>query len=266
MINIHADLCPSGPYAWKHDQFWLAMRNMGIRKVDTVDIKKGALQAELDQAEKKIRAHLDAGKLCVMDFLEHQLVSGYDTKGFIILQPWKGESKMELPSLTFGTWKEALDREGWVMFTLLEKDDLRSDETSLLRSALTTAIRIQTSPQDFQLPGYQVGDGAWEWWLAGIDKGLGKSHGHWWNGMVWEECRRLAAEFFEGLEPSMQNGQARKLCNELASLYKECGAQLNIAKDRKAPADTQKAALVKGRDLDRKCTDLMKELLVAVIS
>jgi AraC-like DNA-binding protein len=266
LINIHADLCPSSPYAWRKESFFLAMRNLGIRKVETIDFKKGASSAEFKQAESRLRAHLDAGKLCVLDFLEHQLISGYDTKGFIFLQPWNGESKVELPSLTFGTWEEALEREGWVHFTLLEKDDLRADESELLRSALTTAVRMQTSPQDFQIPGYQVGDGAWEWWLAAVDKGLGSSHGHWWSGMVWEECRRLAAEFFEGLEPSMRSGQSKKLCSELASRYKDCGAQLEIAKNKQAPAETQKAALAKGRDLDRRCADLMKQLLVATVA
>jgi hypothetical protein len=239
---------------------------MGIRRVGTVDLKKGAAPSALSEAEKKVRAHLDAGKLCVLDFLEHQLISGYDTKGFIFLQPWNGESKVELPSLTFGTWKEAFDREGWVMFTLLEKDDLRADEAGLLRSALTTAVRMQSSPQDFQLPGYQSGDGAWEWWLAGIDKGLGVSHGHWWSGMVWKECRAMAAEFFAGLEPSMESDKGVSLCRELAGLYRDCSARLEIAKEKNAPAETQKTALSTGRGLDRQCTDFMKELLAAILA
>jgi AraC-like DNA-binding protein len=264
MINIHKELCPSSPYAWKKDHFWFAMRNLGIRKVDAVDLKKGASASELDKAEKKIRAHLDAGKLCVLDFLEHQLISGYDTKGFIFLQPWKGESGVELPSLSFGTWKEAFDRDGWAMFTLLEKDDLRADERSLLRTALAAAIRMQTAPDEFQCPGYQTGDGAWEWWLEGVDKGMGTSHGHWWSGCVWKECRMMAGDFFAELESSMEGGKTADLCRELAGLYRECGAKIDVAKEKNAPADVQKAALVAGRDLDRRCTGLMKELLAAI--
>jgi AraC-like DNA-binding protein len=257
MINIHQDLCPSSPYAWKKELFWLAMRNLGIRKVDSIDLKKDAPAAELKAAENKLRAHLDAGKLCILDFLEHQLIAGYDAKGLICLQPWKGQSKVELPSLTFGTWKEAFEREGWVMFTLLEKDDLRADEPTLLRSALSTALRMRSSPEEFQIPGYRVGDGAWENWLAGIDKGLGTSHGHWWSGMVWGECRRLAAEFFTGLESSMQKEEAVRLW--------DCGAQLMTAKEKNAPAEAQRAALAKGRELDGKCADRMRELLAAVV-
>jgi AraC-like DNA-binding protein len=266
LINVHAELCPSSPYAWKKDAFFLAMRNMGIRKVGSIEVKKGAPPKEIKQAEARLRAHLDAGKLCTLDFLEHQLISGYDTKGLIFLQPWNGESKVELPSLTFGTWEEALEREGWVYFTLLEKDDLRAGEDDLLRSALATALRMRTNPEEFQIPGYRVGDGAWEAWLAGVNEGLGSSHGHWWTAMVWKECRNMAAEFFTGLESTVSGGKAASLCRDLAGLYRECGAQLDIAKEKNAAADVQMAALAKGRDLDGHCADRMKELLSEVVA
>jgi AraC-like DNA-binding protein len=266
LINIHEDLCPSSPYAWKKDAFFLAMRNMGIRKVGDIEMKKGASAKELKQAEKRLRAHLDAGKLCTLDFLEHQLISGYDTKGFIFLQPWNGESKVELPSLTFGTWEEALEREGWVYFTLLEKDDMRAGEDELLRSALTAALRMRTNPDEFQLPGYRAGDGAWESWRTAVDKGLGSSHGNWWNGMVWKECRYMAAEFFTEIEPSVKGEKATSLCRDLAGMYRECGDQLDIVKEKDAPADVQQAALAKGRDLDRDCAEMMKELLSEVVA
>src|SRR5271157_4939528 len=121
LINIHADLCPSGPYVWNHDCFFLALRNMGIRRTGMIRFKKGGPAAEISQAEVKLKAHLDAGKVCILDFMEHQLIAGYDTKGFLCLQPW-GCSPVELPALTFGTWSEALDREDWIGFTLLEKE------------------------------------------------------------------------------------------------------------------------------------------------
>jgi hypothetical protein len=152
------------------------------------------------------------------------------------------------------------------MFTLLEKEDLRPGESVLLQTALDAAVRMQTAPDEFQVPGYQSGDGAWAWWLAGIDKGLGTSHGHWWSAMVWKECRAMAAEFFAGLEPAMPGAKAAGLYRDLAGLYRDCSAQLDIAKDKEAPAETQKAALAAGRDLDRRCTGLIRELQAALVS
>jgi AraC-like DNA-binding protein len=264
MINIHKDLCPSSPYAWKKDAFWLGARNLGIRKTGDIGIKKGSPPAELEAAENKIRAHLDAGNLCTLDFLEHQLISGYDTKGFIFLQPWNGESGVELPALSFGNWEEALDREGWAMFTLLEKDDLRAGPEELLRYALTAAVRIHAAPQEIECPDYRAGDAAWEQWLAAVDRGLGREHGHWWSAMVWKECRAMAAEFFAALEPSLP-ADAAALCPELAGVFRECSAQLDAAKEKTAPAPDQRAALAAGRDLDRRAMNLMKKMLVELV-
>jgi hypothetical protein len=74
----------------------------------------------------------------------------------------------------------------------------------------------------------------------------------------------MAGEFFAGLESGVEGGRTADLCRELAGLYRECGAKLEIAKEKNAPAEVQKAALAAGRDLDRRCTGLMKELLAAI--
>ena len=69
MINIHPELCPSGPYAWNKDRFFLAMRNLGIVKSDSYWINAGESEERRLVVEDRIRAHLDAGKLVVLDFL-----------------------------------------------------------------------------------------------------------------------------------------------------------------------------------------------------
>jgi AraC-like DNA-binding protein len=266
-------ICPSSPYCWNKDRFFLALHNMGIRRVDSIMLNAGfppghrrTTPEELSNAERRVKAHLDAGKVCVLDFRDHQLIAGYDPKGFILLQPWQCAPKIVRPALSFGEQNEALNSDGWVGFTLLEKEELRADESTLLQSALTTALRMRSAPEEFTLECYRSGDGAWENWLAGIDKGLGSSHGHWWNGSVWMECRKMAADFFAEIEPAMKNAKAEALCQELAKLYRECAGQLNIARAKDAQAGVQKAALAEGRELDSRCAGLMKELLAETVA
>jgi AraC-like DNA-binding protein len=266
LINIHAELCPSGPYAWNHDAFYLALRNMGIRRTDTIEFEAGASPEWRRRAEERLKAHLDSGKLCELRYKEHQLIAGYDPKGFVFLQPWGGTSGVEVASLTFGTWDEIADGQGWTSFTLLEKEDRRADEASLLAAALACALRLRSSPEETQEPGYRVGDGAWEAWIAAVDRGLGSAHGSWWCGMVWKECRNMAASFFSEIEGGMRSARGAELCRELSSLNRECAARLDEAKEREAPAERQKAALTAGRDLDRRCAGLMKELLAEAVS
>jgi len=265
LINIHADLCPSSPYVWKKDRFFLALRDLGIRRTDTICVQKGASVSEITQAESKLKSHLDAGKPCVLDFLEYQLVAGYDSNGFRFLQSWNEMQPVELPLLSFGAWNEALDWVGRVQFTLLEEEKHRAGESLLLQSVLNTALQMQSAPEEFEMSGYRCGDGAWESWLAAIDKGLGSSHGHWWSGTVWMECRKMAADFFDEIEPAMRNAKLAALCRELANLYRECGDYLEIAKSKKAETGVQRAALTEGRELDLRCAGLMKELLSETI-
>jgi hypothetical protein len=219
-----------------------------------------------------------------MDFLEHQLIAGYDDKGFLLLKPW-GCSDVELPSLSYSSFSEALDRkdEGWVGFSFMEKEELRSDEESLLRDALAAVLKMDSDPGSFAMPGYDCGDAGWETWLQAVDKGLGTSHGHWWTGMVWSECRTMAGEFFKEVGGSIGDGEAssdgagsgdgaaagtaekKRLCAELAEVSFACGERLKKASAKDAPKESQMALLAECRRLDKSRNELARRLLSALV-
>jgi hypothetical protein len=56
---------------------------------------------------------------------------------------------------------------------------------------------VRHSPEPYQSRGCEIGYGAYKTWISGVEKQGGHCHGNWWNGMVWLECRRQAARFFE---------------------------------------------------------------------
>jgi AraC-like DNA-binding protein len=265
LINIHHELCPSGPYAWNHDGFYLALRNMGIRRTAVISFEEGLGPEERGRVDERIKAHLDSGGVSELHYKEHQLIAGYDPQGFVFLQPWGGSSGVEIPSLSFGNWSEIADGTGWAYFTLLEKEEARADESSLLASALASALRLRAEPSEAEMPGYRVGDGAWESWIAAVDEGRGSSHGNWWCAMVWKECRAMASAFFSEIEGDMRSARGASLCRELSELNRECAARLDEAKEREAPPDRQKEALSAGRGLDRRCAELMRGLLAEAV-
>lgn len=260
LINVHDELCPSGPYAWDHGAFYLALRNMGMRKAGGAEFPEGTGPEERARLDERIKAELDAGKLCMLSYKEHQLIAGYDLKGFTVLQPWNGDSGVEIPCLSFETWEEIADGAGWARFTFLEKEEDRADERALLVSALAEALKAWNAGA---VPGsaYRMGDAAWESWLAAVDKGLGSSHGNWWGGMVWKECRSMASAFFSEIEGGMRSARGAELCRELSALNRDCAGRLDEAKEKEARPEARKAALAAGRELDRKGAELMKELL-----
>jgi AraC-like DNA-binding protein len=257
MLNVHPELCPSAPYVWTKDAVYLALRDLGIRRTESFEIKKGVPAADIAAADAKLRAWLDAGKLAMLEFLECQLTAGYDAAGFRFLQPWNSAST-ELKTLSFGSWTETLDTEGWAYFTLLEADPLRADKPRLLRSAVATALRMRSRPAEFTFGPYRAGDAGWETWLAANEAGHGSSHGNWWNGMVWAECRNQAGEFFAAVPT--ESDAAAALCSDLAAVYRSCGSALAKAADKAIPTADRRAALEAGRAADAKAENLLREL------
>jgi AraC-like DNA-binding protein len=265
LINMHTDLCPSSPYVWNKEPFYLRLRDLGIRRVESFCVQKSQGESAIAEGERKLRAWLDAGKIAMMEFLECQLVLGYDAQGLVLQRAWGDDGAVsEIKQLTFGSWFECLDREGWVQFTLLERDDFRADEPGLLRSALGVALRLRTHPADFATPGYCVGDAAWHAWIDGVGRGLGAGHGHWWNGMVWRECRAMAADFFVESEPLVSGERQVSICRDLTATYRECAARLEVAARREESAEVQAAALGDCRRLDAKAESLTRELIAAL--
>ncbi len=262
MLNIHRDLCPSGPYCWNKDRVFLNLRDMGIRRIDCVKIDKFSSAEERERMEKRIRSHLDAEKLVMVDYLEHQLISGYDTDGFTFLRPWNCDdaSTSEIKQLSFGTWKEALEKEGWIWFTFLEKETLCSDRARLLRGAIDTAREIRNNPKRFACEGYYVGDEAWEAWIAANDKGLGSSHGNWWNGMVWSECRVMTADFFAGLKAQADSSAVQRLYGGAEAACRAAGAAIAAAASKDSAIDERGVSLKAGRAADAACEKVLKEL------
>lgn len=80
MVNIHKDLCPSGPYVWNHNSFYELMARQGISRTEAFCFDKETPELERRSVEEKIKKHLDGGNLCMLTFLEHQLFSGYDER------------------------------------------------------------------------------------------------------------------------------------------------------------------------------------------
>jgi len=105
LMNIHKELCPSGPYCWTMEPFLaqlavigLVMSDLGFFGSDSTPTQRAAVEAQLKRA-------LDAGIPCSLLDMENQCISGYDETGFITAQPWPG---LDFPPahLTYGSWSE----------------------------------------------------------------------------------------------------------------------------------------------------------------
>ena len=95
LINIHVELCPSGPYVWKRKNAKPLIANMGMKMTDLGFFGTDAAPEARAKIERQLREALDKRIPCSLINLENQLIDGYDDAGLFTAQPWA--PKMSFP-------------------------------------------------------------------------------------------------------------------------------------------------------------------------
>lgn len=249
LINIHEVLCPSGPYCWKPDSFRSLLGNLGIEMIDHGFVSAGTPRAERERLDALLKEHLDKGVPCSLMNMENQLITGYDETGFITTQPWTPHVDFPPAHLTFGIWEE-LGEEIHMNFFTFRKRDVTEVRASVVAS-LTCGADMFRNPEQYTQEPYGVGPRAYEKWIAAVGEGHGDSHGNWWNGTVWAECRRQAAGYLREIGETFAEvgDEARKL----AQAYDAIAANLERASDKELESEAKISALGETRATEEEC-------------
>jgi hypothetical protein len=230
LINIHKELCPSGPYCWKYDGFTPLVRSLGLETADLGFFHKGSTPAERAAAEKELRENLDKGLACSFNNMENQLIAGYDEKGLIFLRPWECSPEVTPARLSFGSWQEFGD-EVHVNFFVLRKVK-PEEELKVIRDSLGYAVDLFRNPTRYSLKDYGIGPDAYDNWAKAAPEHLA-SHGNWWNATVWSECRKMAGAYFAEIAGKLPGIAAP--AGELSAAYAEIGGLLERIADKEMP-------------------------------
>lgn len=229
LINVHEVICPSGPYVWNYDGFIRLLRNLGLEMIDLGFVHAGSTAAERGQLEQTVRQHLDQGSPCSFCNMENQIITGYEKDRFILSQPWSGMDDLTPPTLTFGTWAE-FDKEIHANFFAFKKIPAAA-ENRVIRDSLEYAVDLFANPGKYAMPKYGIGALAYDNWAKAVEQGLGSSHGNWWNGKVWSECRGRAADYFAEIAGRGSSGFQTPV-RELSGAYREIAAGLDRISDK----------------------------------
>jgi len=260
LINIHEQLCPSGPYCWKYDGFRKLLRNLGLEMTDLGFFHGRSTPEERAAVEQKLKQSLDSGIPCSLVSMEHQVISGYDDKAFFTAQPW-GDCCGGFPpsTLTFGTWPELKD-EVHVSFFTFRKLAPAGDRT-VVRDSLGSALELFRQPEQHSLEHYGIGPNAYDNWTRAVAE-HGSSHGNWWNGTVWSECRAMASGYFSeiGQKFAPVAGQAR----ELSNAYREIADLLSKAADKKIEPAAKTTLLTEAKDKEARAITGIEILLASL--
>ncbi len=259
LINIHTQLCPSGPYCWKRENAKPLIENMGLRMTDLGFFGTGAKDEARADVERKLRDALDKGIPCSLINLENQIIGGYDSTGFFSAQPWAPKIKFPPDRLTFGSWKE-FGEQFHVSFYTIEKVAPTDRHTAVLAS-LDYAVDMWKNPEKHSSEACGVGPKAYDNWIKAVPE-CGASHGNWWNATVWSECRHMAAGYFSAIGAG--NKSVAGFCAQLRSDYQKIAENLNKASNKTMDPDEKIALLKETKELEANAIGKVEKLAEAL--
>ncbi|MFH1570755.1 MAG: hypothetical protein ABIL09_22375 [Gemmatimonadota bacterium] len=232
-INIHETLCPSGPYCWDNGPFHRLVRNLGVAVEDCGFFSQQSGAEERRKVEAALVKELDQGVPCSLINMENQLITGCDDTGFLTAQPWAPHVDFPPRHLTFGTWEE-LGKEIHLDFFIWRRAE-PAPAREAAAASLEYAVDMARNPGAHTREPYAAGLQAYPKWVAAVRAGHGSSHGNWWNGTVWAECRRMASAYLT--EIGERFPAAAEMSNPLAAAYGAVAEMLGQASDKELDAD-----------------------------
>jgi hypothetical protein len=228
-INIHEVICPSSPYRWKYDGFFRLAQNLGVEITDLGFFHSKSTAKERSQVEQNIKSSLDNGLPCSVLNMDNQTINGYDDIRFLLVQPWCTECDATPLTLTFKTWDE-FGKEIHANFFSFKKI-MKKDESLIIKESIKYALELFKNPDKYCFDKYEIGLAAYDNWIRGVEKGHGSSHGNWWNGTVWSECRHFAAEYFAEIAKKYGENVSGP-AQELNVIYSDISDMLKLVSDK----------------------------------
>jgi len=192
IMNIHKDLCPSGPTAFNSEMILHLGRNIGFEAETLVSSKK-MLDFKLIRKKswKNVRKAIDQGFPCVgweMDVPEYYVVYGYDGLGYYYSGPLCEDGKGPRKWDTLG------DSEIGVLNMSVIKPIAVADDRDTVREALEFAYSFATTRRWLN-EEYYSGLDAYDRWITALEKKTADGFGTAYNAAVWNECRVQAVAF-----------------------------------------------------------------------
>lgn len=262
MVNIHKDLCPSGPLAWREqwqrrhrgaERFNTLVPNLGIKTEYLGFHGRDASRESRRAVDAKLRCALDAGWPCALYNEEFQLVAGYDEDGFDAIGPYPDHLQRRL---SFGTWQEWGDSV-YADFYIYRKG-AAADPIDRVRDSLAFALDVFRQPDDFATGDYSAGGAAYDRWQAAIGE-FGATFGNSWNAKVWAECRHHASMYMTKIASGFP--QVAALASELAQSYAKISANLRRVADEALPAAEKSATIAQTKDMELANQPRLSEML-----
>ena len=194
-INLHEEVCPSGPTAWKTVKLFELGKNLGYRLDGVFGFKHQDNFAELqERAWAHVRQAIDQGRPCYgweLEIPEFYVVYGYDDVGYYYSGPGCDEGKGPKP------WQELGDTGIGVLELYSVWPGEAADDATTVKEALSFALEHAANPEEWVFEHYRAGLEGFDNWIGALQAGKASDMGMRYNTGVWAECRKYAVGFLE---------------------------------------------------------------------
>jgi hypothetical protein len=192
IMNIHPELCPSGPTAFATAPLKALMKNLGLTVYGTFFTKSdpeftSKQQSTFTEFQKAID-HDMPSMVWEMNFPEYYLAVGYDDEHY-----YYHDLRGEIHSKKWDTL--GLTDIGIVDFGTPMPMEPPPEDKIAVRQALEFAVKFARHPQDWTYPSYANGIKAYDVWVQSIQDGKANPFGLAYNTVIWSECRQYAHKF-----------------------------------------------------------------------
>ena len=204
LINIHGELCPSGPTAFDNSFLSSNSRALGLEFKSVCFARDDSTLADNQMlAWKSMSAALTEGKPAFgweLDLPEYYLLAGTDDKGYLFFD-FDGSVK-HCPLEKIATSETDIMGE----FHSLSRRDEIPPALEQVRSALAWLRKYEADPSANALPGYTMGTAAYDAWIKALQGGVYDPLGAAYNAQVWSESRHYAAAFVKEIKTRLGDG------------------------------------------------------------
>lgn len=229
-LNIHEQLCPSGPHVWSG---WGSLQGheglLGLKIERVGPWYKGhddAYAAHKQLTWDRTRTALDAGTACIgydLNWAEFYVINGHDAQGYYYWNTNFGDLKQAGPL----AWDVYGDKGGVHMLAvqLVTATPPTGTPREAVKAALQWAVKFGArgdadDPQ--RSPAYASGLAAYDQWIKALDDPKayeGDAIGAMYNAEIWRECRRQAVAFLQEAKTRLADAELNPLFDTAIQHY-----------------------------------------------
>ncbi len=257
---LHADraLSRSSLHNWSHSEFNRLLANLGITHEDIGHFGPDVTVSERNRLERGIRSLVSRGVPCSVKGLEHQLITGYDEKGFLLDSPPSLEGELFPDRLDFGSWEQLYEHSPISFHGFKKSSPAPVDK--VFADSLMHFLNTRVPAAGQGMNGFVSGSRVYDRWIAALSREGSTRRPGMAVALVMAECRFNASLFLR--EAAKHRPQAAGAALSLAEAFLEISTGLSSLSGSMPPPD-MRTTLGHLRSMEKECRRGVEKVLAA---